>query len=477
MPNPKHIEWLHGGVEVWNERRKQKPFRPDLAGVVFSEELEDLKNSAGNIDLSGINLEDANLSMADLSHIYLRDSILAKANLQGANLFCAKLERANCYEADFADANLWGAKLDCVEFFGASLKKAVLDHCDMPEASLCGTDLTGTSLAATELWRAKIFFNKRDQGHRLENNTRKISSVGGFLKVFKAIKTSYTNRRQDLSGIEKYFPFDPEEEPIFYFRGHRRKSWDLRPSVMRDRKLRDAERDMLLDIMTQQPSAFKGLDSALAELVLAQHHGLKTRFLDVTRNPLVALFYACHDVDHNGQGTEDAHMHIFAAQRPLIKTFRSDAISVIANFAKLSQVEQSILLGKRGQGGREESGEYLEIMERLYYLIHREKPYFHERIDPRDFFKVFVIEPQQSFDRIRIQSSAFLISGFHEQFDRKTILQRVPGTLVYDHYVLTVPHIRKKSILDELRLLNIKRETLFPGLDETARAITQQCSS
>ena len=472
MANSDHIKLLREGVEAWNKRRERRPFDPDLEGIVFSETLEGLRNSDGSINLSGINLEDANLAMADLSHINLRDSILVRANLQGANLF-----RADCFKANFTEANLWGAKLDRVEFFGASLKKAVLDCCDMPKASLCGTDLTGTSLAATELWRAKIFFNKRDQGYRLENSMRKISSVGGFLKVFKAIKTSYTNRHQDLSSNKGDFPFDPEEEPVFYFRGHRRKSWDLRPSVMRNHKLREAERDMLLDIMTQQPSAFKGLDSALAEWVLAQHHGLKTRLLDVTRNPLVALFYACHDGDHNGQGTEDAHMHIFAAQKPLIKTFRSDAISVIANFSKLSQIEQGVLLGKRGQGDRESSGGYLEIMERLYYLIHREKPYFHERIDPRDFFKVFVIEPQQSFDRIRVQSSAFLISGFHEQFDRKTILQIVPGTLVYNHYVLTVPCSCKKSILDELRLLNIVRETLFPGLDETARAITKQYSS
>ena len=43
--------------------------------------------------------------------------------------------------------------------------------------------------------------------------------------------------------------------------------------------------------------------------------------------------------------------------------------------------------------------------------------------------------------------------------------------------MLKVPHMRKQHILDELRLLNITRETLLPGLDEAATEITQRYSS
>ena len=42
---------------------------------------------------------------------------------------------------------------------------------------------------------------------------------------------------------------------------------------------------------------------------------------------------------------------------------------------------------------------------------------------------------------------------------------------VYAHYTLTVKH--KLNLLKELRLLNITRETLFPGLDESAKAVTE----
>ena len=38
---------------------------------------------------------------------------------------------------------------------------------------------------------------------------------------------------------------------------------------------------MLLELMSRQPEAFSSLTSALAQWVLAQHHGLRTRFLDI----------------------------------------------------------------------------------------------------------------------------------------------------------------------------------------------------
>ena len=111
---------------------------------------------------------------------------------------------------------------------------------------------------------------------------------------------------------------------------------------------------------------------------------------------------------------------------------------------------------------------------KIYHFIRQEKPHFEERIDHRDPFRVFVVEPQQSFERLRVQSGAFLISVFHERFERNEILQLDADIPVYDHYTLTVPSENKQYLLNDLRLLNITRESLFPGLDEAAKAITQR---
>ena len=248
----------------------------------------------------------------------------------------------------------------------------------------------------------------------------------------------------------------------FYFRGESVTTWELRPSIMRD-SLIQYEGEMLTDLIARRPNEFDGSNTAISQFVLAQHHGLKTRFLDITKNPLVALFHACQtDVEKDGR------IHIFAVQRDLIKPFNSDTVSIIANFAKLPFDEQNMLLTLiRG----DEDFNQVDAMRHLYQLIRGEKPFFEERIDIGDFFSIFVVEPQQSSERIRAQSGAFLASAFHRRFEREEILRHNVRIPVYAHYTPTIPAESKETIGRELRLVNITREALFPGLDESARAV------
>ena len=225
------------------------------------------------------------------------------------------------------------------------------------------------------------------------------------------------------------------------------------------------ESEMLTELITRRPDEFERGELAISQWVLAQHHGLQTRFLDVTRNPLVAIFHAC-----NAAFEETGRLHVFTVRREIIKTFNSDTVSIIANFAKLPHFEQNLLLSTIAT---QDELEYISALRRLYQLIRSEKPYFEERIAIGDLFRVFVIEPQQSSERIRAQSGAFLASAYHQRFEREEVLRLNDRIPVYAHYTATVPAHNKETILRELRLLNITRESLFPGLDESARAITE----
>ena len=203
----------------------------------------------------------------------------------------------------------------------------------------------------------------------------------------------------------------------------------------------------------------------------------------MTKNPLVALFNACGgSEDQEGKYKEmPGRLHIFAVPPELVKPYTSDVVSVIANFARLSQFDQNLILGKHGLS--DASGKpvdpvssaprYSRAMLYLYQYIKQEKPYFEERINPGDFYRVFVVEPQQSSERLRAQSGAFLISAFHKRFERVAVRKKIPGIPVYAHYKLDVAECKHKAnMMRELEMLNISKETLRPGLDSAAHAVT-----
>ena len=79
----------------------------------------------------------------------------------------------------------------------------------------------------------------------------------------------------------------------------------------------------------------------------------------------------------------------------------------------------------------------------LYLLIRQEKPYFKKQINPSDHFRVFVVEPQQKFMRVQIQSGAFLISVLQERFERCEALNWNSIIPIYNHYKLNIPNEKK----------------------------------
>ena len=80
-----------------------------------------------------------------------------------------------------------------------------------------------------------------------------------------------------------------------------------------------------------------------------------------------------------------------------------------------------------------------------------------------------------SFPRIlRPQAGAFLLSAFHERYERTEVLRWNQHSPIYSHTLLKLPQDQKESVFGDLRLLNVTRETLWPSVDEAARAVTQQ---
>ena len=384
---------------------------------------------------------DANLVGANLTYVDLAGANLVGANLMGANLTGANLVGANLMGANLTGTNLTGANLT-----GTNLTDANLTNADFTNANLADIDLTRATLTNSIFANAIL--------------AEPIMSIETFLSAISTIGMLTT------------------EQPMrLYFRGEPCIYESLTPSVARKDSLFKHENEMLRALILRHPNEFGFSLPALAQWSIAQHHGLKTRFLDITRNPMIALFFACEECQDAKAPQQpndlerielDGRVHVFAVPETLIKQHDSDAVSIIANFFKLRGSDQQAILDKKGSDPAPRN--------RLIQSIRAEKPYFDDRIDEDDLRRVFVVEPQHAFQRIMAQESAYIVSARHLRFEPEKIAGELPSKAseTYRRYTLQVPNGRKEHLLKKLRELGFTRERLFPGLESSAQAINEE---
>ena len=476
MADDQHVRWLLEGVRNWNERRERDPFTPDLSGVFFSEVFSDSnrRDANGRVLLAGVNLAGADLSRAFLTDADFTNADFSNATLQtsfghgsiypNANFAGAQGFGFAAGPADFAKSNFYGATLGFAQLSGADLSDCDLTGANLFSADLTGCDLSGATLARTNLINAQLNGAKLFGTHpwqamfypQDESLDGKQDATRNPIKRVSDLLNAISNLHSDV--------------PL-YFRGEPAFGLQLSPSLIR-KGLAEVEGDMLTDLISRRPQDLSGMATVLDQWVLARHHGLMTRFLDVTKNPLVGLFFACEWNEKYNE--DDASLHIFSVPEPLRKTFVSDTISVISNFARLSKSDQDLILGPP-EGARTYTFRrdgFDEAWGRLYQLIGREKSHFEQRVELKNLYGVFVVQPQQSAERVRAQSGAFLVSAFRDHFDYPEGTNWNGGLRPYGHCTLMIPSGCKDRIRNELAMLNISRETLFPGLDSVAAAIT-----
>jgi uncharacterized protein YjbI with pentapeptide repeats len=152
MANMEQLVMLRQGVYVWNNWRREhsQTEEVDLSGADLWE-----ANLSG-ADLSGADLSRANLSGADLSRADLREAYLSGANLREANLREANLSRADLRETDLSGAYLSEADLFGANLFGANLREANLSEADLSKAYLSKANLSKANLSGADLSRADL---------------------------------------------------------------------------------------------------------------------------------------------------------------------------------------------------------------------------------------------------------------------------------------------------------------------------------
>jgi hypothetical protein len=84
------------------------------------------------------------------------------------------------------------------------------------------------------------------------------------------------------------------------FRGQADSAWGLLPRAGREECYLPNDRDLgRFNAWRSQAVAYCALpDADIEQLAVAQHHGLATRLLDWSMNPLVACYFACFELPH-----------------------------------------------------------------------------------------------------------------------------------------------------------------------------------
>lgn len=245
------------------------------------------------------------------------------------------------------------------------------------------------------------------------------------------------------------------QQEFFFFRGENAKHEALIPSIYRPQNSYIENEDKIYkEIISKFPDEMLQQKTTVEKLILMQHFELPTRLLDISKNPLVALFFACY-----GNPDKDGRVYIFSIPEDEIKYCDSDTVSVIANICKRPftfSIAGTENLNRTKFNKKEEIG----------YLLHEikeEKPYFQNLIQREHINSTICLRPRLNNPRIIRQDGYFLLFGIDNV---KNKCAKIKDGWVLNSVV--IPKDSKPTILKELGFLNINESFLFPDYQHLA---------
>ena len=279
---------------------------------------------------------------------------------------------------------------------------------------------------------------------------------------------------EKIKDINEFIINKKENREVFY-RGHGKFSHQLLPSLLREdpngkgKVYLEGEHLLFRELLTMEPNSFSNDISGFDILTRMQHYGMPTRMLDISSNPLTALYFACENLKHN----EDGEVVLISVKKNDICFYDSDKISCLTNLAKLTanqknQLSQYIINCQKNDPNKvllNHSDLNEKVYEQYLHCILNEKPYFKPKVEIKDLKNTFCVKGRLNQERIIAQSGSFLIFGL----DAEAVPES--GNDDFNVYRIRINKDDKKPILDELDLLNINQRTVYPSIENSAKYI------
>lgn len=255
-----------------------------------------------------------------------------------------------------------------------------------------------------------------------------------------------------------------ESKDKLFFRGHSNVSYQLIPSVFRKKEWIENEKLMYQELLINCANDFNQIEGHLATLAEMQHYGLPTRLLDVTQNPLVALYFACEGADNNS-----GEVIAFRVCREDIKYPQSDTVTILASLPLFTYEEQKDFYEKSiNYYGKVE--DFNTDIERLVHEVRMERPGFVGRIQQEDLRKCIVVIPSKNNRRLEKQEGAFIVCGLLEEHygnKKKNTIDEMRVRSKEGKKLVCIIN-GKDKLLRQLNSLGINKSKVYPEIDDVA---------
>lgn len=364
-------------------------------------------------------------------------------------------------------------------------------------------------------------FDKKKSESQIDKEIR----IDNNLTVKPTVITSLSEYINFINGLKGNSSINP-----IFFRGQTNANYLLTPNCLRSNP--ENEHLILEEFERHFPNEFNYKMLAMEKLSLMQHFYLPTRALDVSENPLLALYFACSHMKKFRtriiKPEDEKWGEVVLFQEPKkryekksekLKTIESSNISIIANTAFMENDFSLWHLGSKWKRdvdiGHDEIYIDLTTIVRNSYIVR--VPFENPRIKNQQgaFIMVnanYILDNNDEIDseltnyvldKDYISYDILLNSRYSKRFDlKKTWMLKFRKVVPYDNLneisifktdpfnlnrifykneknvqqVVLIPPDKKQDILRELKKFNITEDFVYPDMDSVANEIKERFS-
>ncbi len=273
----------------------------------------------------------------------------------------------------------------------------------------------------------------------------------------------------EIDTVDKYISeiSNLPENKNLLFRGQTNINFMLVPSLMRTPRFYKNEYMMYQEMVVRCPDNFANCKSHLDFLVEMQHYGLPTRLLDLTLNPLVALYFACEEEECAGE------VIVYSVGNYELKYEKDEMVSLLTSLVMLSYKQQKELYRHFDKANANSE----RTMEFYIQEVKSEIPYFNRDIKKHELIFPIFVKPVRKNPRIAHQEGAFMIFGLESVcYDENVKNEYIGDREKYRHRnadtdkkkIYYIPSDKKNGIKAILNRIGINKAYVYPEIDDVA---------